>query len=231
MTIPPSGKSAPHSSSNADSAPEPGAAGKADGRPAAKPAPWVKTLLEMGPVIGFFIAYMRLRAQSFTIGGREYEGLVVVTAGFIPIILLSTLILWRLSGRLSPMQVMTAVLVIVFGGLTVWLNDPQFIKMKPTILYAAFAGLLGFGLWRGQSWLKAVMGEALPLSDAGWMILTRRFALFFVGLALANEVIWRAFSESTWVSFKTFGLPGALIVFMIAQAGLIGRHSIDEAEE
>lgn len=189
-----------------------------------RPHPLAKLGLELGPIVAFFVAYLRLKDQTFTFGGTEYAGFIVVTAGFIPLIVLSSAALWWLTGRLSKMQIATVVLVVVFGGLSVWLNDDRFFKMKPTIIYALFAGLLGLGLLRGQSWLQLVMEEALPLKPEGWMILTRRLALFFVGLAVANEAVWRLMSTDAWVNFKTFGLTAAVFAFFMAQGGLIRRY-------
>lgn len=193
-----------------------------------RPHPMVKLGLELGPVIAFFVAYTRLRDQTFTIAGTEYSGFIIVTAAFIPLMVLSTGILWWLTGRLSKMQVATVVLVVVFGGMSVWLNDDRFFKMKPTIIYALFAGLLGLGLWRGQSWLQLVMEEALPLKPEGWMILTRRLALFFVALAVANEAVWRLMSTDAWVNFKTFGLTAAVFLFFMAQGGLIQKYALEK---
>ena len=125
--------------------------------------PLLKLGLELGPVLAFFVAYVWLRDQSFVIGDTEYEAFILVTAAFIPLMAACMAVLWLLSGRLSRMQVVTLVLVVVFGGLTVWLNDERFFKMKPTIIYALFAGLLGLGLMRGQSWLQYVMEGMMPL--------------------------------------------------------------------
>lgn len=194
-----------------------------------KPHPaWIKPALELGPVALFFIAYLWLKDSVFTIGGAEYTGFIMVTAGFVPLIVMSTIALWRITGRLSPMQIMTAVLVVGFGGLSVWLNDPRFFKMKPTMIYLLFSGVLGFGLLRGRSYLALVMEGKIPLTHEGWMILTRRLALFFAALAVLNEAIWRTQPESTWVTFKTFGLTAAIFVFFIAQSGLLKKHSSDE---
>ena len=189
--------------------------------------PWVKSGLEFGPIILFFVAYLRLKDRVFTIGGQDYEGFILVTAGFIPVILLSTLILWRLTGHLSKMQIVTAVLVTVFGGLSVWLNDERFFKIKPTLIYLIFGGLLGIGLLRGQSWLRHVMEELMPLDHEGWMKLTRRLTLFFFAMAALNEVIWRSQSTETWVYFKTFGLTAALFAFFMAQTRLFRDHSTE----
>ena len=191
---------------------------------------WVKPALEFGPVLAFFVAYQWIKDQTYILGGQEYGGFILATAGFVPIFILSILILWRLTGELSKMQVMTAVLVIVFGGLTVWLNDERFFKMKPTLIYALFGGLLAIGLLQGKSYLRMVMDQMLPMKDEGWMKLTRRFMLFFFGLAIANEVIWRGFSTDLWVNFKTFGLPILLFGFVMSQAGLISTYAEEEPE-
>jgi intracellular septation protein len=190
----------------------------------------LKMALELGPIALFFVAYLWVRDKSFTVGGTEYDGFILVTAGFVPILLIATGILWRLTGKLSKMQIVTAVLVLVFGGLTVWFNDDRFFKMKPTIIYALFAGVLGFGLMRGQSYLQAVMEEALPMEPQGWMILTKRLALFFVALAIANEIVWRTMSTDAWVNFKTFGLTAAVFLFFMTQGKLFETYGTDESE-
>src|SRR6056297_595203 len=124
------------------------------------PAPkWAKPALEYGPILAFFVAYLWLKDDIFEIGGRDYDGFIVVTAGFIPVFLLSMAALWRLTGHLSRMQAVTAVLIVVFGGLSVWFNDPRFFKMKPTMIYLLFGGVLGLGLLRGQSWLQVDGGD------------------------------------------------------------------------
>ncbi|MCH2248944.1 MAG: septation protein IspZ, partial [Cognatishimia sp.] len=148
----------------------------------------------------------------------------------VPLLALTTFILWRLTGHLSKMQLATVVLVAVFGGLSVWLNDDRFFKMKPTMIYVLFGGILGVGLLQGKSYLKFVMEEALPLKDEGWMILTRRLTAFFIGLAVLNEVIWRTQSTDTWVYFKTFGLTAAVFVFFMTQAGVFTKYGIEEDE-
>lgn len=193
--------------------------------------PLVKTVLELGPIVAFFVGYVRMKDKVFTIGGTEYDGFIIATAAFIPLLLISTGILWALSGKLSKMQLVTAVLVVVFGGMSVWFNDDRFFKMKPTIIYTLFAGILGFGLLRGQSYLKAVMGEMMPMEQEGWMILTRRMAIFFAALAVTNEVVWRSFSTDAWVNFKTFGLTAALFVFFMAQSKIFQKYGKTEEKE
>ena len=190
--------------------------------------PLLKMALELGPIVLFFVGYLRLRDQSFMIGGTEYDGFIVVTAAFVPLIAISSFILWRLTGHLSKMQVATVVLVTVVGGLSVWLNDDRFFKMKPTMIYLLFGGVLGLGLLRGQSYLKYVMEEVLPLQDEGWMLLTKRLTGFFLGLAVLNEVIWRTQSTDIWVYFKTFGLTAAVFIFFMTQAGLLTKYAIEQ---
>ena len=193
--------------------------------------PGLKALLEYGPIAAFFIAYILLKSRSFTVGGQEYSGFIAATALFIPILAMATLALWRLTGHLSKMQVVTLVLVIVFGGLSVWLNDERFFKMKPTLVYLIFGGLLGIGLLRGHSYLEAVLDQALPLHRDGWMILTKRLMIFFFAIAVANEVIWRNLATSTWVSFKTFGLPIAIFAFFMLQARVFSQYGIEETPD
>ena len=192
-------------------------------------SPGLKALLEYGPIAAFFLGYVMLKDRVFTVAGTEYHGFIAVTAAFVPLLILCTLLLWRLTGKLSKMQIATVVLVVIFGGLSVWLNDERFFKMKPTIIYVLFAVVLGFGLLRGQSYLHAVMGEALEMAPEGWMILTRRLMLFFVGLAVANEVVWRLMSTDAWVNFKTFGLTIAMFGFFMAQSGLLRKYGKDDA--
>ena len=191
---------------------------------------WVKPLLEFGPVVAFFFAYMRMKETVYTIGSNDYQGFIVVTALFVPLLLVCTGILWKLTGKISPMQIMTVILVTAFGGMTVWLNDDRFIKMKPTLIYLIFGGLLSIGLLRGQSYLRVVMQEALPMQDAGWMILTRRVTAFFFGLAVLNEVIWRGFSTEIWVYFKTFGLTAALFAFFMMQGRLLVKYELQKGD-
>ena len=129
------------------------------------------------------------------------------------------------------MQVLTLVLVVVFGGLTVWLNDERFLKMKVTLIYAIFAGLLGLGLALDRNWLELVMGEALPMRHEGWVKLTWRMIALFAGLAIANELIWRNLSDAAWVNFKTFGLPIIMFAFLMANAGLFSRYGLPKDDD
>ncbi len=193
--------------------------------------PFLKSALDFGPILAFFIAYVMLKDRVFTIGGTDYDGFIVVTAAFIPLLMASTGALWFLTGKLSRMQVATLVLVVVFGGLSVWLNDDRFFKMKPTMIYLLFGGVLGIGLLRGTSYLKYVMEGMMPLEDAGWVILTRRLMLFFFGLAILNEAIWRTQSTEIWVYFKTFGLSIAVFGFFMFQSKLFQTYGIEDDKD
>jgi intracellular septation protein len=182
-------------------------------RPAipASSKPQMKLLIEFGPLAAFGITY-------FIAGIFWATGAVMVTS------VVALAASWTLFGRLLPAPLMTAVLVVVFGGLTFWLNDPRFIKIKPTIINLLFAGVLLFGLMTGRPLLKLLLGEAFNLTEEGWRRLSVRWALFFLTLAALNELVWRSFSETVWVNFKVFGILGLSLVFAMAQIGLIRRH-------
>ncbi len=190
--------------------------------------PVLKQVLELGPPLLFFAGYLYLRDETFTYRGTDYDGFIVAAAIFVPILLVSIAVLWWLTGKLSRMQVFTAVLVIVFGGLTVWFNDETFFKIKTTIVYGIFAGILGIGLLQGRSYLAWVMSEFLPMEDEGWMILTRRLTLCFAGLALGNEIVWRTMSTDAWVKIETFGFPVILFAFLWSQIMVLQKYLIEE---
>lgn len=189
--------------------------------------PLIKLALEFGPLAIFFITYRMYADETVTLFGGEYKGVVLATIAFIPAILISLAISWFVNNELPRMAVVTAIVVVVFGGLTIWLNDATFIKMKPTIVNSVFALVLGWGLLRGKSYLQYLAGQMLPLSDQGWMILTRRWAFFFVFMAILNEVVWRTQSENFWVNFKIFGSITITFIFLAAQSKLVKQHMID----
>jgi intracellular septation protein len=193
--------------------------------------PLLRQALELGPTIAFFLLYLRIKDRTFEVGAAEYSGFIVATLAFVPLLLVAMAVLWRLTGRLSRMQVFTALMVVLFGGLTAWFNDERFFKMKTTIVYSAFAALLGGGLLWGRSTLEWVMGEMLPMRREGWMILTRRLALVFAGLAVANEVVWRTQPTEVWVPVETFGFPVLLIAFLWWQVMALQDHFIHEGTE
>lgn len=189
--------------------------------------PVLKQVLELGPTIVFFLIYLRLRDETYVWNGTEYSGFIVATLIFVPVLLAAMGVLWYLTRTLSRMQIFTAFMVIFFGGLTAWFNDERFFKMKTTIVYGVMAGLLGIGLLRRQSWLEWVIGELLPMTHEGWMILTRRLCAFLAGLAVANELIWRTQSTDLWVKLETFAFPAALMVFLWIQIIGLQKHLIE----
>ncbi|WP_425039615.1 inner membrane-spanning protein YciB [Primorskyibacter sp. S187A] len=191
--------------------------------------PILKQVLELGPPIAFFVIYMRIRDETYTIGGTEYSGFIVATVAFVPILLVAMGVLWALTREISRMQVFTAFMVIFFGALTAWFNDERFFKMKTTLVYGFFAVILGIGLLRGKSYLQYVLADVLPMREEGWMILTKRLTLAFTALAVANEIIWRTMSTDLWVKIETFGFPIALFVFLWLQFAAL--QSYLETEE
>ncbi|MDX8354458.1 inner membrane-spanning protein YciB [Cognatiyoonia sp. IB215182] len=193
-------------------------------------SPVLKQVLELGPTLAFFLIYLRIKDNTFTIGGTEYTGFIIAALIFVPILLAAMGILWMMTGKLSRMQVFTAFMVIFFGALTAYFNDERFFKMKTTIVYGFMATLLGIGLVRGQSYLQYVMEEFLPMQPEGWMIFTRRLTLMFAGLAIANEVIWRTQSTETWVKLETFAFPAVLFVFLWVQIIGLQKYLIEEPD-
>ena len=190
--------------------------------------PVLKQVLELGPPLLFFVGYLYVRDETYTFAGTDYDGFIVAAAAFVPILLVSIAILWKLTGQLSRMQVFTAVMVVLFGGLTIWFNDETFFKMKTSIVYGVFAAILGIGLLQGRSYLAWVMSEFLPMMQEGWMILTRRLAAMFAALAVGNEVIWRTMSTDAWVKIETFGFPILLFVFLWTQIMALQKYLIED---
>lgn len=193
--------------------------------------PILKQVLELGPTVVFFLIYMRIKDETYNLGGIDYSGFIVAALILVPLLLAAILILWLLTGTISRMQIFVGVMVVVFGGLTAWFNDERFFKMKTTIVYGTFAVILGIGLLRGKSLLQWVMADALPMKPEGWMILTRRLTLMFGALAVANEIIWRTQSTELWVKLETFAMPAALFLFLMVNFMLLQRYLIEEPDD
>ncbi len=193
--------------------------------------PIMKQVLELGPTLAFFLLYIRIKENTYTMGGTDYSGFIVATLLFVPILLAAMGALWFLTGKLSRMQIFTAFMVIFFGGLTAWFNDERFFKMKTTLVYGFFTVTLGIGLLQGRSYLAFVLNEMLPMENEGWMILTRRLCAAFAVLAVANEFVWRTMSTDLWVKIETFGFPLALMAFLMLQFSLLQRYLIDPDQE
>jgi intracellular septation protein len=190
-----------------------------------KLAGWRKIAEEFGPLMVFFF----LNARGAALFGQpESQSLFIATAGFMATLALAIgSVYWR-GDRPNQMTLVSAGFVLIFGGLTLWLQNETFIKIKPTLVYTLFAGFLAVGLWRGQSYLEKLMGSMLPLDSTGWLILTRRWTFFFIFCAVLNELAWRNLTTDQWVSFKVFAFLPLTMVFVLFQLPMIQRHSTEE---
>ena len=183
-----------------------------DGTPA--PA-WLRPVSDYGPLAVFFIAYWQWGLIGAT-GALLVATVIVLAVGF------------AIERRIAPIPLLTAAVVLVFGGLTLLLRDETFIKMKPSIVQLLFAAVLFGGLMFGKPLLKLVLQQAMTLDDRGWRILTVRWGLFFIAMAGLNELVWRTQSTDFWVNFKVFGILGITLAFALAQTPLILRHRIED---
>jgi intracellular septation protein len=174
---------------------------------------WLKPTVDYGPLAVFFASYLAF-------------GLMAATAALIAGSLVALLLAWLLERRVHLVPLITAAIVAVFGGLTLWLQDETFIKMKPTIVQALFALVLLGSLAFGRPLLKPLLGAVMPpLSERAWRQFTLRYALFFVAMAGLNELVWRTQSTDFWVTFKVFGLPGLTVLFVLSQIPFVGRQA------
>jgi intracellular septation protein len=181
-----------------------------------QPNPLVKIALDLGPLLLFFLANSRY-------------GIFVATATFMVAIVAALAISYALTRRLPIMPVVTAIIVLIFGGLTLVLHDATFIKVKPTIIYALFGGVLLGGLYFDKPLLGVVFDSLFQLTEIGWRKLTWRWAIFFFVLAGLNEIVWRNFSTNTWVDFKVFGVVPLTFLFAALQAPLLKKHAAEPA--
>ncbi len=196
--------------------------------------PLLKLALEMGPLLLFFLANSRpalfapilSRVLPANLFEGPQAGIFAATAVFMVAMIASLILSRTLVGKLPVMPLVSGVVVLAFGGLTLWLQDDLFIKLKPTIVNALFGVVLLGGLMFGKSLLSIVLGSVFQLTDDGWRQLTFRWAMFFFFLALANEVVWRNFSTDFWVNFKVFGIMPITMIFALAQTPLIMRSQI-----
>jgi intracellular septation protein len=161
----------------------------------------------------------------------EHAGIFVATAVFIPAVLVALAIGYALTRHLPVMPVVTAIIVVVFGGLTLVLQDETFIKLKPTIIYVLFGAVLLGGLAFGKLLLGMVFDSVFHLTDEGWRKLTLRWALFFLALAVLNEIVWRTQTTDVWVSFKVFGVVPLTFLFAALQYPLLTKYAVPEKAE
>ena len=201
--------------------------------------PLLKLVLDLGPLLLFFLANSRpalfLPLVSpilpADIASGERGGIFVATAVFMVAVLLALAVSYVLTRRLPAMPLVTAVIVLVFGSLTLVLHDEHFIKLKPTIIYVLFGAVLLSGLAVGKPLLEMVFDSVFHLTEEGWRKLTVRWALFFLALAILNEVVWRSQSTDVWVSFKVFGVVPLTFVFAALQYPLLTRYAAAEKAE
>ena len=179
--------------------------------------PIVKLALDLGPLVLFFVANARF-------------GIFAATAVFMVAVLAALVVSYVMTRRLPIMPVVTAIIVVVFGGLTLILHDATFIKVKPTIIYGLFGAVLLGGLVFNKPLLGVVFDSLFHLSEEGWRKLTSRWAIFFFALAVLNEIVWRSVSTDTWVTFKVFGVVPLTIVFGALQVPLLKRYAVESAE-
>ena len=174
-----------------------------------------KLLIELGPLLVFF-------------GVNAAYGIFAGTGAFMAATVLSLSLAWWLYHKVPVMPLVSAVIVLAFGGLTLYLQDDTFIKLKPTIVYTMFAILLLVGLFARKPVLALLFGPVFNLTDEGWRKLTLRWAVFFIAMAVLNEYVWRNYSTDTWVSFKAFGFLPITFLFAMAQVPLMQRHGVAE---
>ena len=177
-------------------------------------------LLDYGPLLVFFIAYK--------LAGSGLQGSLVATFAFMVAVIISIAVGLAVVKRVSPMVWISTILILGFGAITLYLRDPKFIQMKPTVIYIGFAVLLGGGLLRGKPLLKWLFGPVFPgLTQEGWMKLSRNWALFFVALAIANEIMRATLDFDTWLTVKVWGVTIVSLVFAIANMPMLLRHGLD----
>ncbi|MEM5583445.1 septation protein A [Roseibium sp. AS2] len=193
-------------------------------------SPLLKLALELGPLGVFFLFNARGEqiTASFPVLEAVGKPIFLATAAFMVAITISLVVSLWLTRRLPIMPLVSGVVVLVFGALTLWLHDELFIKLKPTIVNCLFGSILLGGLLFGKALLGYVFDSAFRLTDEGWRKLTFRWGVFFFVLAIVNEVVWRSFSTDFWVSFKVFGIMPITILFTLSQLPLIQKHALVE---
>tara|TARA_R110002110_G_scaffold56762_2_gene161002 strand:+ start:2434 stop:3069 length:636 start_codon:yes stop_codon:yes gene_type:complete len=188
---------------------------------------WLRMAIELGPLVVFFV--LNAKADSF-FGNADTQNIFYATGGFMVATVISLGYSYARFRKVPTMPLVTGIFVMIFGGLTIYLHNDEFIKLKPTIVNALFASALLGAAVMGKPILKQLFDGAFNLTDRGWMILTVRWGIFFIVLGILNEVVWRNFSTDFWVSFKLFGVMPLTIIFGIAQVPMLTKHAPEETE-
>ena len=176
--------------------------------------------VDYGPLLVFFLTYK--------FAGSGLQGTLIATAAFMAAVLVAIIVGVTILKRVSPMVWLSAVLILLFGGITLYLRDPRFIQMKPTIIYVLLAGVIFVGLARGKAVLKWLFGPIFPgLTEDGWKKLSRNWALFFLALAAANEVMRSFLDFDTWLTLKVWGVTVVSLLFGMANLPMLMRHGLD----
>lgn len=185
-----------------------------------------KLAVDFGPLVVFFIVNMK------AVGGQdELQRAIYATAAFMVATAISMLVSKIKTGSISIMLWVTGVIVLVFGGLTIYLRDERFIQIKPTVVYALFSAVLFFGLLTKRPLLKSVLEMGFPaMTDEGWRIITRNWALFFAAMAMLNEVMRQILTFDQWVTFKVWGATSLSFLYALAQAPVLMKHGAAEDE-
>jgi len=200
--------------------------------PAKPKSSWLNLVVDYGPLLVFFLAYRWFKPGDDSSGLGDVVAVTKSTGAFMVATVIALVVSkWRL-GRISPMLWLSSVLIVGFGSLTIWLNDPFYIQIKPTVIYLFFAAVLGIGLLRGKAMLKYLLQSAFEgLSDEGWRKLSRNWAAWFVVLAIANEVLRATLSFDGWLQAKLWGVSIASFLFTFAQIPMLMRNGLGQDDK
>lgn len=175
----------------------------------------MKILLELGPIVAFFATY-------------KLSNILFATAIMIAVTIICLSISYYVDRKISKPLLISGVILLISGSITIVSQDPKYIKMKPTFVYLIFSGVILYGLWKNNLYVKQALGGSISINDKAWVTLSQRFAVYFIMIAILNEVIWRYYSEAFWVNFKIFGVAPITLVFIALQLPFIYRNMINK---
>lgn len=184
--------------------------------------PLLRLVLELGPPLTFFFAF-----QAFNEEGQTLYAILVATGLLMAAAIVSNIVTYLMTGALSRLTLVTTAVVLLMGALTLYLSDETFIKMRPTIANTLLGSVLLIGILRGQSYLKFLLDDLMPMDDEGWRKITRNWCIYFFAIACLNEGVWRTVDTETWVTIKTFVYLPLALIFAVSQTPLMTRHALD----